>query len=89
MCIRDRCYIADLDHKIHIYTLSGVGQGVWGSFGSGDAQFNVPSGIFIYKDKIYVTDGGNYRVQIFTLTGTFVDKWSVDILDQPWGIHII
>jgi len=48
----------------------------WGSYGSGDGQFNGPYGIAVAPDgSVYVDDAGNNRVQKFSATGTFVTKW--------------
>jgi tripartite motif-containing protein 71 len=49
----------------------------WGSFGSGDGQFNAPAGIAAdYSGTVYVADSGNHRIQVFDgETGAFLDKW--------------
>jgi DNA-binding beta-propeller fold protein YncE len=37
-----------------------------GSFGTGDGQFAFPNGIAVDgKDRIYVTDRGNNRIQVW------------------------
>src|SRR5437870_8169714 len=48
----------------------------WGSFGSGDGQFNQPRGVAVDgSGNVFVDDTGNNRIQKFTNTGTFVTKW--------------
>jgi hypothetical protein len=48
----------------------------WGSFGSGDGQFNFPEGIAVDgSGNVYVADNGNDRVDKFDSTGTFLTKW--------------
>jgi tripartite motif-containing protein 71 len=48
----------------------------WGSFGSGDGQFNTPEGVAVDgSGNVFVADYGNDRIQKFTNTGTFVTKW--------------
>src|SRR5215472_9558338 len=37
--------------------------GAWGTFGSGDGQFNIPNGLDIEGDEVYVSDFGNNHVQ--------------------------
>ena len=51
-------------------------KGMWGSFGTGDGEFNRPRGIAVDSDgNVYVADSGNHRIQKFTSTGIFLDKW--------------
>ncbi len=48
----------------------------WGSFGTGDGQFQDLWGIATDSTgAVYVTDTGNHRIQKFTASGTFVTKW--------------
>ncbi|MFC5530320.1 SMP-30/gluconolactonase/LRE family protein [Cohnella yongneupensis] len=50
---------------------------VWGSLGTGDGQFNHPSGIAIDSEGyIYVADSGNNRIQKFDSEGRFIRKWA-------------
>ena len=52
----------------------------WGSYGSGDGQFNIPEGIAVDSaGNIYVADRGNDRIQKFSSTGAFITKWG------SWG----
>jgi len=51
-------------------------EGRWGSFGTGNGQFNRPEGIGVSPNgTVYVTDTTNDRVQYFTPTGSFRGKW--------------
>src|SRR5713226_3775049 len=48
----------------------------WGSFGSGDGQFNLPDGLGVDSSgNVYVADAGNSRIQKFTSGGAFITKW--------------
>ena len=49
----------------------------WGSLGTGDGQFNDPTGVAVDKmgGYIYITQIVNDRVQKFTSDGVFVTKW--------------
>jgi sugar lactone lactonase YvrE len=48
----------------------------WGSYGTGDGQFNFPKGIAIDSSgNVYVADSDNHRIQKFTADGTFITKW--------------
>lgn len=59
----------------------------WGSSGSGEGQFSTPRGIAVGPEgRIYATDYGNNRVQVFEPDGTFVRQWG-DVTG-PWSIAI-
>ena len=49
----------------------------WGSPGSGNGQFNSPSGIDLdFKGNVYVVDTGNNRIQkLNAIDGKFITKW--------------
>jgi nitrous oxidase accessory protein NosD len=48
----------------------------WGSLGSSPGQFNLAHGIAINgSGYVYVADGGNNRIQVFTATGSFIRQW--------------
>jgi hypothetical protein len=65
----------------------------WGSFGSGDGQFNAPTSIAVdWVGLVYVADSGNNRIQVFDgETGAFLDKWGTygvgdGQFDQPLAV---
>ncbi len=66
----------------------------WGSFGSGDGQFNLPKDIAVDgSGNVYVADGSNARIQKFDGTGTFLTKWGSQgpgdgQFGQPRGIAV-
>ncbi len=49
----------------------------WGSFGSGDGQFNYPWDIGASPDggRLYVVDRGNARIQVFTNNGVYLSQF--------------
>lgn len=78
-----RVYVIDIggveseDHRIRVFD-AHTGKHVLdiGKRGSGDGQFNLPRDAAIGPDGLlYVVDGGNFRVQVFTTDGKFVRKW--------------
>ena len=65
-----------------------------GRRGTGDGEFNLPRDIHLgHNGLLYVTDGGNFRVQAFTQEGQFVRKWGepgrrLGQFSRPKGISI-
>ncbi len=66
----------------------------WGSYGSGDGQFDPPGAIAVDGEgNVYVGEGYNYRIQKFTSDGTFITKWGSEgsgdgQFRQPAGIAV-
>jgi len=74
-------YISNVDssagiHQVLKFSPDGQFISTLGSMGSGDGEFNWPTGIAISNDNyLYVVDKSNHRIQKFTLDGQFVLKW--------------
>jgi hypothetical protein len=50
----------------------------WGSFGSGDGQFNDPEQPAVDANgNVFVVDTFNNRIQKFTIDGAFLTKWDI------------
>ncbi|MCU0236944.1 MAG: hypothetical protein MUC72_07655 [Acidobacteria bacterium] len=61
----------------------------FGEHGSGDGQFNDPSGIALDADgNVYVSDYSNERIQKFTANGAFIKKWSLPQGMHPMGLTV-
>jgi hypothetical protein len=66
----------------------------WGSHGSGNGQFYLPSGVTVdSSDSVYVADWGNSRIQKFKADGTFITTWGSEGTENgqfngPSGIAI-
>ncbi|MFQ5552182.1 MAG: 6-bladed beta-propeller [Candidatus Methylomirabilales bacterium] len=70
----DRLYVSDPGrHVIRVYD-SRDGRFLFaiGERGPAEGQFNFPTNVFVRHGKLYVTDTGNFRVQIFDLDGKFL-----------------
>ena len=53
--------------------------------GPGDPQFNLVHGITVdHRDRIYVADRGNKRIQVFDADGKFLDLW--EGFGTPWAL---
>lgn len=65
------------NHKIHVYDVaSGDLIRQIGSRGSSEGELNLPRDVEIAPNGLlYVTDGGNFRIQVFTQEGDFVRAW--------------
>jgi DNA-binding beta-propeller fold protein YncE len=73
----DVVYVADTgNHRIQMFTSTGVYLGQWGSHGTGNGQFEGPYGLAVdAAGNVYVTDKGNHRVQVFTGSGAYLAQW--------------
>jgi len=47
---------------------------IFGSPGRGPAEFNFPGGAFVHNNKLYAVDEGNNRINIFDLTGKYINN---------------
>ena len=66
----------------------------WGTEGTGNGQFKAARFIALdSRDRVYVTDSTNHRVQKFLADGTFLKAWggqgtNPGQFDQPMGITV-
>ena len=91
----ERLYITDeYNHRITVFSASGVYLSKWGVFGSGDGELDGPAGIATdADDNVYVADQHNNRVQKFTRDGRYLMQWGEEGGGQgqfnlPWGITL-
>jgi hypothetical protein len=49
----------------------------WGTRGTGPGQFNTPHGIAVggSPPRVFVSDRGNRRIQVFDVNGNFLEEW--------------
>jgi len=83
-------YIADGygNARVHKFSSDGSYLFSWGEPGSRPGQFRLPHTIVIDKrDRIWVPDRENSRIQIFDERGNFITQWS-DHLIRPTDIFI-
>ena len=88
-------YVADTaNHRIQKFAPAGALLARWGSYGSGDGQFNRPTGVAVDGGgNVYVADTENHRIQKFTGNGTFLATWGTDgsgdgQFDGPTGVAV-
>ncbi|MCB1930468.1 MAG: 6-bladed beta-propeller [Rhodocyclaceae bacterium] len=78
-----RIYVVDIggvlsdNHRIRVFD-AHTGEHIRdiGKRGAGPGEFNLPRDLAIGKDgRLYVVDGGNFRVQIFDAEGKYLDAF--------------
>uniref|UniRef100_T1IJA1 RING-type domain-containing protein n=1 Tax=Strigamia maritima TaxID=126957 RepID=T1IJA1_STRMM len=60
----------------------------FGNRGSGTHQFNQPVGVAVDANRIYVTDTGNSRIKVLSLSGQFLDDIETEGLEERGGIGL-
>ena len=79
-------------HRIQIITPDGELVREFGEFGDEAGQLNLPTGIACDGGgRIYVTESGNNRVQVFDLAGKSLEILKIEgenTLRQPFGIAV-
>ena len=67
MCFSSFFIILTTSLDSHLYVTK------WGSYGTGNGQFDLPLGIATDSSgNVYVTEKNNHRVQVFNSMGTYV-----------------
>ncbi len=80
-------YIADgyRNTRVAKYNSSGDYINHWGGAGDAPGQFNLVHGLTLdHRDRVYVADRGNKRVQVFNKNGKFLAEWNG--LGTPWNL---
>jgi DNA-binding beta-propeller fold protein YncE len=54
----------------------------WGQKGTGEGEFNDPTGLAVGDDRVFITDAGNNRIQVFDLDGKFIRQWEVPVWNK-------
>jgi sugar lactone lactonase YvrE len=63
--------------RVHKFSADGKLLLSWGEPGGRPGQFRLPHNIWIdQKDRIWISDRENSRVQIFSSEGEFIDQWN-------------
>lgn len=61
---------------VHHFNAAGEHIDSWGATGTRPGEFNLPHGIdFVDDETLIVCDRENFRLQLFTTDGEFVDQW--------------
>ena len=62
--------------KLKYYKLDGRMRFEVGGSGDADGKLDSPGGLFLAKDKVYVADTGNDRIQVFSRDGIYLNKYT-------------
>ena len=63
--------------RVHKFSADGKLLLSWGEPGPGQGQFRLPHNIWIdSKDRVWIADRENHRVQTFDAEGKFLDQWT-------------
>lgn len=84
-------YVSDGYRNTRVMKFSPTGKFLfqWGMKGSGPGQFNLPHSVTIDSSKrLYVSDRGNARVEIFDADGTYVGEWKGPEIGRPYDIAL-
>lgn len=73
------------DAEIIVYNTAGSIQRRWGSYGTGNGQMKGPIAITATTARVYVSDTGNNRVQIFDTVGNYISQFA---FTNSRGIHV-
>lgn len=78
----ERAYVVDIgginseNHRVRVFDAQkGEHLFDFGKRGTGPGEFNLPRDVAIGKDRLYVVDGGNFRIQIFDTAGKFIQTF--------------
>ncbi len=73
---RGTVFVSDYYDRIQAFDSSGQFLFQWGIHGTGDGQFDFPTGMAVDgQGMVYVGDAGNHRVQKFDRHGRFLLQW--------------
>lgn len=81
-------FVADgyINTRVVRFSPEGRYLGEWGTPGSQAGEFNLPHGITVSRNRVYVCDRSNLRVQVFNLKGRYLDQWQGSQIGRPFGI---
>ncbi len=72
--------------NVHKFDKDGKHILTWGSPGTDPGQFSLPHNVgMLGEDRVAVCDRENFRIQVFTTDGEFVEQWH---MHRPMGLAI-
>lgn len=75
------------NNRIVHFDPSGRFVKAWGKLGTKPGEFSLPHSIAMdSRQRLYVADRNNARIQVFDTDGKFIAEWRNILV--PWGLHI-
>jgi DNA-binding beta-propeller fold protein YncE len=71
--------------NVQVFSPDGAFLFRFGKTGNGKGEFNEPECIAVHKDRIYVADEGNGRIQYFDLKGNYQGELGRKVIPFPSG----
>src|SRR5690606_19022491 len=71
------------NHRVQVFGPDGTFLKQWGKLGTGNGEFDAPTGITISGQRVYVVDLNNGRAQIFNLEGVYQGQFGSGIFERP------
>ncbi len=87
-------YVSDGYGNSRVVRLTKAGEPIasFGRKGRGPGEFDLPHGIAIdARDRVYVADRGNQRVQVFDREGRPLAAWGTEVFGadaRAWGVEV-
>lgn len=72
--------------RVHKYSADGRLLFSWGEPGQGEGQFKLVHSVWEHKDRVYVADRENGRIQVFTPEGRYLEQWPG--FKQPCKLYV-
>ncbi|ELP89398.1 nhl repeat-containing protein, putative [Entamoeba invadens IP1] len=84
-------YVTDRQlHCVHIIDMKSGSVRAFGGYGNENGKFNEPTCVAVDDDnKVYVSDGMNNRIQIFSSEGVFISALSIPKQRTPFYPHCV
>ena len=82
-------YVSDgyVNSRTHRFSAAGEHLNSWGEFGDAPGQFNLPHSVWVDpRERVWVADRENSRIQFFNLDGLFLYEW--DGLERPADFYM-
>jgi DNA-binding beta-propeller fold protein YncE len=83
-------YVVDQGRtRIVRFSYDGQVLATWGTKGTGEGQFDDPTSVAIdpARNRVYVADPRNRRIQVFDTGGKFISQWPVSEWQLPNGFE--
>jgi peptidylamidoglycolate lyase len=82
-------YVSDgyVNTRVVKYSPSGKYEFEWGTPGARPGFFNLPHGIEVDENRVYVADRSNLRLQIFDHKGSYLSEWKGERIGRPFVIE--